>query len=106
MITAPLLLKRQPCIDNHIIIVIIEVPQTLFCRLMTILHCEHFGNLFDTINFPNQGFRGKMHAELLKKFLNTGNRFTTISSLQNNEERVLFQTGNKQLFPNNVRASL
>ena len=35
--------------------------------------------------------------EILEKSSKTGDRFTAISNLQNNEERVLFQTGNKQL---------
>ena len=35
--------------------------------------------------------------EILKKASTTGNRFTTISDLQNNVDRVLFRTGNRQL---------
>ena len=32
--------------------------------------------------------------KILKKSSKTGDRFAAISDLQNNEERVLFQTGN------------
>ena len=35
--------------------------------------------------------------EILKKSSKTGDRFSAISDLQNNEERVLFQAGNRQL---------
>ena len=35
--------------------------------------------------------------EILKKSSKTGDKFTAISDLQNNEERVLFQVGNRQL---------
>ena len=35
--------------------------------------------------------------EILKKSSRTGDQFTAISDLQNNEERVLFQSGNRQL---------
>ena len=35
--------------------------------------------------------------KILKKSSKTGGRFTAISDLKNNEERILFQTGNKQL---------
>ena len=35
--------------------------------------------------------------EILKKSPKTGNLFTAISDLQNNEKRALFQAGNKQL---------
>ena len=34
--------------------------------------------------------------KILKKSLKTGGWFTAISDLQNNQEHVLFQTGNKQ----------
>ena len=35
--------------------------------------------------------------EILKKSSETGDRFTAISDLQNNEEHVSLQTGNRQL---------
>ena len=35
--------------------------------------------------------------EILKKLSKTGDQFTAISDLQNNEERVLLQVGNRQL---------
>ena len=35
--------------------------------------------------------------EILKKSSKTGDRFTAISDLQNNEEHVLYQAGNRQL---------
>ena len=35
--------------------------------------------------------------EILKMSSKTGDRFTAVSDLQNNEECVLFQTGNRQL---------
>ena len=35
--------------------------------------------------------------EILKKLSKTGDRFTAISDLQNNEEHVLFLAGNRQL---------
>ena len=44
-------------------------------------------------------------SEILKKSSVTGNRFTAISDLQSNVERVLFQAGNRQLsqkFPEKV----
>ena len=43
--------------------------------------------------------------EILKKFSKTGDRFTAISDLQNNEDRVLFQAEDRQLrqkFPEKV----
>ena len=43
--------------------------------------------------------------EILKKSSKTGDRSTAISDLQNNEEHVLFQAGNKQLsqkFPEQI----
>ena len=43
--------------------------------------------------------------EILKKSSKTGDRFSAISDLQNNEERVLVQAGNRQLsqkFPEKV----
>ena len=39
--------------------------------------------------------------EILKKSSKTGDRFLAVSDLQNNEERVLFQTGNRQLITPN-----
>ena len=36
-------------------------------------------------------------SEILKKSSVTGDRFTAISDLQSNVERVLFQAGNRQL---------
>ena len=54
------------------------------------------------VNFANGG---KGQPEILKKSLRTRDRFTAISDLQNNEERVLFQAGNRQLsqqFPEKV----
>ena len=35
--------------------------------------------------------------EILKKSSKTGDRFTAISDLKNNEEHVLFRAGNRQL---------
>ena len=35
--------------------------------------------------------------EILKESSKTGDRFTAISDVQNDEERVLFQDGNRQL---------
>ena len=35
--------------------------------------------------------------EILKESSKTGDQFTAISDLQDNEERVLFQVGNRQL---------
>ena len=41
---------------------------------------------------------GKLDLEeILEKSLKTGDRFTAISDLQNNEKRALFQAGNRQL---------
>ena len=39
-------------------------------------------------------FEEKGMSEILKKSSKTGDQFTAISDLQNNEERVLFQAGN------------
>ena len=36
-------------------------------------------------------------SEILKKSSKSGDRFTAMSDVQNNEERVLFQAGNRQL---------
>ena len=50
-------------------------------------------------------FEEKGMSEILKKSSKTGDRFTVISDLQNNEERVWFQPGNRQLsrkFPEQV----
>ena len=50
-------------------------------------------------------FEEKGKSEILKKSSKTGDRFTAISDLQNNEERALFHAGNKQLsqkFPEKV----
>ncbi len=40
-------------------------------------------------------FKEKDMSEILKKSSKTGDRYTAISNLQNNEERVSFQPGNK-----------
>ena len=53
-------------------------------------------------------FEEKCISEILKKSLKTGYRFTVISDLQNNEKRVLFQVGKRQLnqkFPEKVYSS-
>ena len=50
-------------------------------------------------------FEEKSKSEILKKSSKTGDRFTAIPDIQNNEERVLFQAGNSQLcqkFPEKV----
>ena len=42
-------------------------------------------------------FAGNGMPEIIEKSAKTRDLFTAISDLQNNEERVLFQAGNRQL---------
>ena len=42
-------------------------------------------------------FEEKGIPEILKKSSKTGDRFTVISDLQNNEEHALFRAGNRQV---------
>ena len=45
-------------------------------------------------------FNEKGKPEILQKLSKTREQFTAISDLQNNEELVLFQAGNRQLSQN------
>ena len=51
---------------------------------------------FSSVHFANQGFEEKSMPEI-QESSKTGDRFTAISDLLDNEEHVLFPAGNKQL---------
>ena len=62
-----------------------------------------FCNFFRHSKFRE--FEKKGMREILKKSSKTGDRFTAVSDLKNNEERVLFQAANRQRsqkFPDKV----
>ena len=55
-------------------------------------------NFFKHGQFPELRISRKMVSlKILEKLSESGDRFTAISYLQNNEERVLLQAGNRQL---------
>ena len=56
-----------------------------------------FAIFFGTVKFQIKDFEEKSMPEILKRSSKTGDQFTDISDLRNNEERVLFQAGNRQL---------
>ena len=70
----------------------------MFCRYKITKDYEYFLQFF-SVQYISQikDFEAKGMQEILKQSSKTGHRFTAISNLQNNEERVSFQTGNKQL---------
>ena len=71
--------------------------RTLFCRQKTTVLYEYFFIAFGTVILQIKDFEGKGMLEIRKTSSKTGDRFTAISDLQDNGERVLCQTETRQL---------